>query len=90
MCALCNDQGLQAPPLLLFSLKKGLAAVVPLDMLKVFDERELELLIGGLSQIDVNDWRHHTVYQDGYSPTSPVDWEWVGKGGGWEVIVCFF
>lgn len=55
-------------------------------MLKVFDERELELLIGGLSQIDVNDWRHHTVYQDGYSPTSPVDWEWVGKGGGWVVI----
>jgi hypothetical protein len=75
MRRLVKSSRLISPPLLLFSLKKGLAAVVPLDMLKVFDERELELLIGGLSQIDVNDWRHHTVYQDGYSPTSPVGGE---------------
>jgi hypothetical protein len=51
---------------------KGLLAVVPRTALSIFDERELELLIGGISAIDVNDWRINTQYRDGYVATSPV------------------
>lgn len=35
------------------SFMTGLNELVPQDLLQVFDERELELLIGGLSEIDV-------------------------------------
>jgi E3 ubiquitin ligase SMURF1/2 len=28
--------------------------------LRPFDERELELVIGGLGSIDINDWRNNT------------------------------
>jgi E3 ubiquitin-protein ligase NEDD4 len=31
----------------------GLLELVPIDLLGVFDERELELLIGGMSEIDM-------------------------------------
>ena len=32
---------------------KGFSEVIPLDLVKVFDESELELLIGGMSDIDM-------------------------------------
>lgn len=35
------------------SLMTGVNELVPKDLIQVFDERELELLIGGLSEIDV-------------------------------------
>jgi len=31
----------------------GFSELIPLDLVNVFDERELELLIGGMSEIDV-------------------------------------
>lgn len=58
------------------SLKKGFYAIVPLDKLRIFDEHELELLIGGIADIDVTDWRKHTKY-DGYAPGhQTVIWFW--------------
>jgi E3 ubiquitin-protein ligase NEDD4 len=37
----------------------------------VFDERELELLIGGIADIDVDDWKKHTDYR-GYQEQDEV------------------
>jgi len=37
----------------------------------VFDERELELLIGGIADIDVDDWKKHTDYR-GYTESDEV------------------
>jgi len=37
----------------------------------VFDERELELLIGGIADIDVEDWKKHTDYR-GYTEQDEV------------------
>ena len=31
----------------------GFSELIPQDLINVFDERELELLIGGMSEIDV-------------------------------------
>ena len=40
-------------------------------MVNVFDERELELLIGGIADIDVDDWKKHTDYR-GYTESDAV------------------
>ncbi|KAJ3342352.1 hypothetical protein HDU93_002468 [Gonapodya sp. JEL0774] len=44
----------------------GFYEFVPKDIVSVFDERELELLIGGIADIDVEDWRKNTDYR-GYT-----------------------
>jgi E3 ubiquitin ligase SMURF1/2 len=38
----------------------GFNELVPQQLLKSFDERELELVIGGLVTIDLEDWRTNT------------------------------
>ena len=35
------------------ALMSGLGELIPLNLLTIFDERELELLIGGMPEIDV-------------------------------------
>ncbi|KAL8711312.1 MAG: hypothetical protein Q9220_004209 [cf. Caloplaca sp. 1 TL-2023] len=49
----------------------GFNELIPPDLVNVFDERELELLIGGIADIDIADWKKHTDYR-GYEETSPV------------------
>ncbi|KAM0754299.1 HECT-domain-containing protein [Meredithblackwellia eburnea MCA 4105] len=53
------------------ALLKGLYEIVPKDLLKIFSERELELLISGLPEIDVDEWRANTVLHN-FTPTHPV------------------
>jgi len=50
---------------------QGFHELVPADLVNVFDERELELLIGGISEIDVDDWIKNTDYR-GYDEKDPV------------------
>ncbi|KAK1223466.1 hypothetical protein PQX77_013655 [Marasmius sp. AFHP31] len=55
---------------------EGLLELIPADLLAVFDERELELLIGGMSEIDMDDWSKFTDYR-GYEKTDQViEWFW--------------
>jgi len=49
----------------------GFHELIPADLVNVFDERELELLIGGISDIDVDDWVKNTDYR-GYEEKDPV------------------
>lgn len=46
------------------ALLKGFYSIVPKDLVKIFDNRELELLISGLQVIDIDDLRENTLYQD--------------------------
>lgn len=58
------------------SFRQGFNELIPEDLVNVFDERELELLIGGISEIDVDDWKKHTDYR-GYSEDDEViQWFW--------------
>ncbi|KAF8248295.1 HECT-domain-containing protein [Wilcoxina mikolae CBS 423.85] len=50
---------------------EGFHDLIPADLITVFDERELELLIGGIADIDVDDWKKHTDYR-GYTETDEV------------------
>ncbi|KAG6916449.1 hypothetical protein DXG01_006777 [Tephrocybe rancida] len=55
---------------------EGLLELIPSDLIGVFDERELELLIGGMSEIDIDDWTKFTDYR-GYEKTDQViEWFW--------------
>lgn len=49
----------------------GFHELIPADLVNVFDERELELLIGGIAEIDVEDWKKHTDYR-GYTESDEV------------------
>ncbi|CAL8102741.1 unnamed protein product [Orchesella dallaii] len=42
------------------ALQKGFYEVVPANLLKMFDEKELELIIGGIGKIDIEDWKVNT------------------------------
>ncbi|XP_055542081.1 E3 ubiquitin-protein ligase Nedd-4-like isoform X2 [Wyeomyia smithii] len=55
----------------------GFGSIVPLHLLKIFDENELELLMCGIQCIDVNDWKRNTLYKgDYYANYVVVQWFW--------------
>ena len=52
------------------SFLEGFHELVPPELISIFDAQELELLISGLPDIDLDDLRAHTDYH-GYKPTDP-------------------
>ncbi|KAI9839475.1 MAG: hypothetical protein M1819_002100 [Sarea resinae] len=55
---------------------RGFHDIVPADLISIFNEQELELLISGLPDIDVDDWKNNTEYHN-YSASSPqIQWFW--------------
>ncbi|KAH9894888.1 hypothetical protein C8Q73DRAFT_645187 [Cubamyces lactineus] len=58
------------------ALLAGFYEIIPKDLITIFNERELELLISGTPDIDVDEWRSATEY-NGYSSSDPVIvWFW--------------
>ncbi|KAM6203002.1 E3 ubiquitin-protein ligase NEDD4 isoform 4-T4 [Rhynchocyon petersi] len=59
------------------AFKEGFFELISQDLIKIFDENELELLMCGLGDVDVNDWQEHTKYKNGYSVNHQViQWFW--------------
>ncbi|XP_014261551.1 E3 ubiquitin-protein ligase SMURF2 [Cimex lectularius] len=58
------------------ALQKGFTELIPLHLLKTFDENELELIIGGLGTIDIADWKENTRLKHCTSTTPVVVWFW--------------
>jgi E3 ubiquitin-protein ligase NEDD4 len=55
----------------------GFNELVPLNLIKIFDSGELELLMCGIGVIDVRDWKQNTVYKGDYHPNHIViQWFW--------------
>jgi E3 ubiquitin-protein ligase HACE1 len=62
------------------SFVEGLYEIIPSSLLAIFSDAELELLISGLPDIDIDDWMQHTNYSGGYERESPQIvwfWDWV-------------
>ncbi|KAI9068310.1 hypothetical protein FKP32DRAFT_1587710 [Trametes sanguinea] len=58
------------------ALLAGFYEIIPKDLITIFNERELELLISGTPDIDVDEWRSATEY-NGYTSSDPVIvWFW--------------
>ncbi|KAJ1200105.1 hypothetical protein NDU88_003932 [Pleurodeles waltl] len=59
------------------ALVRGFYEVVDSRLVSVFDARELELVIAGTAEIDLNDWRNNTEYRGGYHDGHiVVRWFW--------------
>lgn len=54
----------------------GFNELIPQELVNVFDERELELLIGGLAEIDVEDWKKHSDYRGYQENDQVIQWFW--------------
>ncbi|XP_020690222.1 E3 ubiquitin-protein ligase UPL2 [Dendrobium catenatum] len=61
---------------------EGFNELISRDLISIFNDRELELLISGLPDIDLDDLRANTEYS-GYSNASPII-QWF-----WEVLLGF-
>jgi E3 ubiquitin-protein ligase HUWE1 len=54
----------------------GFHEIIPAELVAIFNEQELELLISGLPEIDVDDWKANTEYHN-YTAASPqIQWFW--------------
>lgn len=58
------------------ALQKGFNEIIPQLLLRPFDERELELMIGGLGKIDLDDWKKHTRLKHCTWDSNIVRWFW--------------
>ncbi|XP_039346041.1 E3 ubiquitin-protein ligase NEDD4 isoform X5 [Mauremys reevesii] len=59
------------------AFKEGFFELISQDLIKIFDENELELLMCGLGDVDVADWKLYTKYKNGYSINHQViQWFW--------------
>uniref|UniRef100_A0A671UPE1 HECT-type E3 ubiquitin transferase n=1 Tax=Sparus aurata TaxID=8175 RepID=A0A671UPE1_SPAAU len=55
----------------------GFHTFIPASLIQLFDEYELELLLSGMPEIDVQDWCRNTEYTSGYDRQEPViQWFW--------------
>lgn len=55
---------------------EGFQELVPPQLISLFDDKELELLISGLPDIDIDDLRQNTDYHN-YTDSSPcIEWFW--------------
>ncbi|KAL6600606.1 hypothetical protein ACP70R_045406 [Stipagrostis hirtigluma subsp. patula] len=61
---------------------EGFTELVPRELISLFNDKELELLISGLPEIDLDDLKANTEYI-GYSVASPVI-QWF-----WEIVKAF-
>ncbi|XP_063950930.1 E3 ubiquitin-protein ligase Su(dx)-like [Lytechinus pictus] len=55
---------------------EGMNEVVPLQWLQYFDERELELMLCGMQEFDVDDWYRSTIYRHYTRESKQVQWFW--------------
>ncbi|KAG9100760.1 hypothetical protein FS749_013057 [Ceratobasidium sp. UAMH 11750] len=58
------------------ALLAGFYDIIPKELISIFNEQEVELLISGTPDIDIDEWRAATDY-NGYSPSDPaIVWWW--------------
>lgn len=58
------------------ALQRGFDELIAPSLLRNFNEHELELLIGGLSKINVDDWQLNTKLKNCNVETALVKWFW--------------
>ncbi|MEQ2211505.1 NEDD4-like E3 ubiquitin-protein ligase wwp2, partial [Xenoophorus captivus] len=54
----------------------GFNEVVPLEWLRYFDEKELELMLCGMQEIDLADWQKNTIYRHYTKNSKQIQWFW--------------
>lgn len=56
---------------------QGFHSVLPANILSIFDEDELDFLLEGTQEIDLQDWKQHTNYRGDFNAKHKVvKWFW--------------
>lgn len=55
----------------------GFNSYIPSKLIQMFDEYELELLLSGIPEIDLQDWRTNTTYLDCSPESNAIKWFWM-------------
>lgn len=58
------------------AIRKGLFEMVPANLLGTFEHNELEFLISGVAEIDLEDWQKHTIYRNYNADDQQIQWFW--------------
>ncbi|GAB2258516.1 hypothetical protein Droror1_Dr00014676 [Drosera rotundifolia] len=58
------------------SFLEGFNELVPRELISIFNDKELELLISGLPEIDLNDLKANTDYSGYTSASNIIQWFW--------------
>lgn len=73
MCQAKMTNSIQAQ---LGAFLEGFYALVPKKLIGIFNEHELELLISGLPNIDIDDLKNNTEYHKYQSHSLQIQWFW--------------
>jgi len=58
-------------------ISQGFFSVIPRQLLSSFSPLDLQILLSGSKQLDLEDWRVNTLYTNGYHPNHPIIvWFW--------------
>ena len=52
----------------------GFNEIVPASWLQYFDEKEIEVMLCGIQEIDVDDWEANTTYRNYNKTTKQIQW----------------
>lgn len=55
---------------------EGFNEIVPLQWLQYFDERELEIMLCGMQDYDIEDWQQQTIYRNYRRSDRQIQWFW--------------
>ncbi|XP_028935598.1 E3 ubiquitin-protein ligase Itchy homolog isoform X2 [Ornithorhynchus anatinus] len=55
---------------------EGFNEILPQQYLQYFDAKELEVLLCGMQEIDLNDWQRHAVYRHYTRTSKQIAWFW--------------
>uniref|UniRef100_A0A8C2UBR1 E3 ubiquitin-protein ligase n=1 Tax=Coturnix japonica TaxID=93934 RepID=A0A8C2UBR1_COTJA len=55
---------------------EGFNEILPQQYLQYFDAKELEVLLCGMQEIDLNDWQRHTIYRHYTRTSRQILWFW--------------
>lgn len=58
------------------SFLQGFHMYIPQALVQMFDEYELEIMLSGLPEIDIDDWKLHTVYSGYDNDSDVIKWFW--------------
>jgi len=59
------------------SFKEGFFELIPASLVNIFNAQELEMVISGLPDVDIDDLKANTLYGSGYTLGSPqITWFW--------------
>ena len=54
----------------------GFHDIIPRELVAIFTEQELELLISGLPDINIDDWKANTEYHNYNASSQQIQWFW--------------